>query len=155
MIKTSDVKSEEILQQMIDRFWETIPPVWNHVKKNVAMTAAEHFGITIEQFHILRHVRKGVGSVSELANVKQISRSAISQALDALVEKGLITRTHETEDRRYVKLELTPSGCDLLQAIFEKNRAWMMDQMDELSPEELDMLIQSMTLLKKTFIKTN
>ena len=138
----------------IDCFWETIPPAWNGVKKHVRATAAEQFGITIEQFHILRHMRKGIGSVSELAEVKQISRSAISQALDALVNKGLITRRQGVQDRRHINLELTPSGNHLLNAIFEKNRTWMAAKMSSLTADELQLLIEAMHLLKHTFAES-
>jgi DNA-binding MarR family transcriptional regulator len=58
------------------------------------------FGITMEQFHILRHIRRGYRSVKDLAEKKQINRSAVSQAIDALVSKGLVTRIQESGDRR-------------------------------------------------------
>ncbi len=72
----------------------------------------------MEQFHILRHIRRGLGSVSELAEVKQISRSAISQAVDLLVERGLICRLQNAQDRRNIPLELTEAGNSLLDTIW-------------------------------------
>jgi DNA-binding MarR family transcriptional regulator len=143
--------SDKTLQQTIDRFWETVPPVWNTVRSRVRSAATQEFETTVEQFHILRHIRKGRGSVSELAIVKQISRSAVSQAVDVLVDKGLIVRQTKAEDRRYVTLELTKNGNDLLNAIFEKNRIWMIEKMASMSQEELNNVIQAMELLKKTF----
>ena len=71
---------------------------------------------------------KGFTSVSELAAIRQISRPAISQAVDVLVEKGLISRQQEAEDRRFVHLLLTPNGEALLNKIFQENRAWMMEK---------------------------
>jgi len=146
-----DLTSDKILHLAIDRFWETFPSVWDTIRGNIRTIATENFEITVEQFHILRHIRKGRGSVSELAEVKQISRSAISQAVDVLVDKGLIVRQTKAEDRRYVTLELTKNGNDLLNAIFEKNRIWMMEKLASISQEELNNVIQVMELLKKTF----
>lgn len=145
--------SKEMLQQAIERFWETIPPVWGRIKGNVRGIATQNFDISVEQFHILRHIRRGIGSVSELADARQISRSAISQTVDLLVEKGLITRTQSADDRRYVRLALTPAGDELLNTIFQKNRAWMMEEMEkaELSPDDICTLIQGMEVLKKAF----
>ena len=60
---------EILLQQTIDRFWETIPPLWSRIRSHLRSTAAEHFGITVEQFHILRHIHRGKNSVCELAAV--------------------------------------------------------------------------------------
>jgi MarR family transcriptional regulator, 2-MHQ and catechol-resistance regulon repressor len=142
---------EDLIPLTIERFWEIIPPLWGEVKKHVRGTATGQFGISEEQFHILRHVRRGIGSASELAQVKQISRSAISQALDALVEKGLLTRCQESDDRRFVRLELTPLGNDMLNAIFVQNRSWMAEKLQSLTPVELRQVIQALELLKTTF----
>lgn len=134
----------------IDRFWETIPAVWSRIRGNVRGIAMEYFNLTVEQFHILRLIRKGNHSVSELAAVREISRSAISQAMDALIAKGLVTRCEHARDRRYVQIDLTEHGDDLLNAIFEKNRAWMLEKMNTLSEEELTILQKGMEILKKT-----
>ena len=113
----------------IDKFWETLPPLSGTTSEpTCARSPPTEFGISVEQFHILRHIRRGSGSVSELAEVRQISRPAISQAVDVLVDKGLILRSQSDTDRRYIRLELTPDGDRLLNAIFEKNRAWMARQ---------------------------
>ncbi len=146
------IVSEETLQETIDRVWESFPPTWNRIRSNIRSIATENFDITVEQFHILRHVRKGIGSVSELADAKQISRSAISQAVDTLVEKGLLTRHQSTEDRRYVRLELTPNGSEMLNTIFMKNREWMKAKMASLSAEEMDTIVFAMETLKKSFL---
>ncbi len=151
----TNLKTEELLYQAIERFWETIPPVWNTIKHNVRSTATDHFDISVEQFHILRHIRKGIVSVSDLATERQISRPAISQAVDVLVDKGLIARGENAEDRRFVQLELTPTGNDLLNTVFEKNRAWMKEQMASLTQEEMNTLLQGLVVLKKTFIEPN
>lgn len=139
------------LQLAIDRFWETIPPTWHRVRGNLRQISTENFGITVEQFHILRHIRRGVTSVSELAEAKQISRSAISQSVDMLVEKGWITRQPDPSDRRYITLALTSSGEELLNAVFQQNRAWMRAKMAHLSPADLTMLTQALTILKTAF----
>ncbi len=143
--------TEELQRQTIDRFWETIPPVWNLVRSHLRCIASENFEISVEQFHILRHIRKGITSVSELAAVKQISRPAISQAVDILVDKGLIARQQDAEDRRYVHLRLTPEGDDLLNQIFQENRAWMTEKMSTFDSEALNSVIAGLEILKAIF----
>ncbi len=143
--------TEELQRQTIDRFWETIPPVWNLVRSNLRCIASENFEISVEQFHILRHIRKGITSVSELAAVKQISRPAISQAVDILVDKGLIARQQDVEDRRYVHLRLTPEGDTLLNKIFQENRAWMTEKLAAFDPDQLNSVITGLEILKTIF----
>jgi DNA-binding MarR family transcriptional regulator len=114
--------------------------------------ASAKFDINVQQFHILRQIRRGICSASELASANQISRPAISQAIDALVEKGLVTRRQSAQDRRYVVLELTPSGADVLDAIFQENHGWMAQKLATLSPEELDHITPGLAALRKAFV---
>ena len=98
---------------------------------------------------MLRHVRRGIGSVSDLATAKRISRPAISQAVDVLVKKGLLTRVQSTQDRRYVELALTKEGNELLDAVFKENRSWMKERMSILTRDELETIAKAMESLKK------
>jgi len=141
--------SENLREQAIDRFWETVPPLWNSVRSHIRATATANFDITVEQFHVLRYVRRGTDSVSELATAKNISRPAISQAVEVLVKKGLLTRVQSKEDRRCVDLVLTEAGNDLLDAVFKETRGWMKERMAGLSPDELETIERSMEIMKK------
>ena len=143
--------SEENLKQTIEAFWETVPGVWGIIRSNLREMAAVQFDISVEQFHVLRHIRKGLTSVKDIAEARQISRPAVSQAADLLVEKGLITRREEAGDRRYVHLALTPAGEELLNQVFQQNRLWMMDRMASLSQEDLQLITQGLRRLKSVF----
>jgi DNA-binding MarR family transcriptional regulator len=140
---------ERLQDQAIDRFWEAVPPVWNFVRSHIRTTATEKFDVSVEQFHVLRHVRRGICSVSELAIAKNISRPAISQAVDILVKKGLLTRAQRAQDRRYVELALTGSGNALLDTVFKETRGWMKERMGALSAEELETIAKALEALKK------
>ena len=142
------VKLDHLHDQAIDRFWETVPPLWNSVRSHIRATATTQFDITVEQFHVLRHVRRGI-SMSELATAKSISRSAISQAVDILVNKGLLTRVQSTQDRRYVKLALTNEGNHLLDTVFNETREWMKERMLTLTVQELTTIASAMEIMKK------
>jgi DNA-binding MarR family transcriptional regulator len=145
------IKDEEILRQTIDQFWETVPKVWNLIRNHLRAIAAEQFDISVEQFHVLRHIRKGLTSVSDIADARQTSRSAVSQAAELLVEKGLITRRQEADDRRFVHLALTPEGEHLLNQVFQQNRTWMMEKMASIEPEDLTLISEGLAQLKLAF----
>lgn len=141
--------SERLQNEAIDRFWETVPPLWNHVRSHIRATATGSFDITVEQFHVLRYVRRGPNSMSELAAAKDISRPAISQAVDVLVKKGLVARVQNASDRRYVELTLTEAGNNLLDTVFKETRGWMKERMKSLSAEELETISNAMQAMKK------
>jgi len=143
--------AEYSLEHSVDSVLETLPPVWDRIRSNLRAAAMLRFGITLEQFHILRHIRGGYCHVGDLADKKQISRSAVSQAVDVLVAKCLVTRLRESDDRRLVRLELTAHASGIMDANFLENRDWMKKKMQFLSPEEMENIMKAMETLKKVF----
>ena len=150
---SNTIAESQVLEQTLDKFWETIPPLWGYIRAHIRAVATENFDISVEQFHILRFIRRGHCSVSDLADVKNISRPAVSQGVDALVNKGLVTRTQSKEDRRYVELELTPEGNALLDRVFQDTRKWMKASLELFSQEELELAVHGMEILKKMIDK--
>lgn len=142
-------RSSDKLKQAVEVFWETFPPFWRIILAHIRQVSVEQFDITVEQFHILRHIRKGRNSVSALAEAKNISRPAISHSVDLLVTRGLIVRSTDPLDRRHVKLDLTAKGNALLDAIFGDTRQWMMKMLAPLSSGEIEALTGSMESLRK------
>jgi DNA-binding MarR family transcriptional regulator len=141
--------SSEKLRQAVDGYWETFPPLWRSIQAHIRQVATEQFDITVEQFHILRHIRRGLDSVSALAETRGISRPAVSQSVDLLVTRGLILRTTDPQDRRHIKLDLTSEGNALMDAVFGDTRQWMMKKFAPLSADEIQALTYSMESLKK------
>jgi DNA-binding MarR family transcriptional regulator len=148
MINDATSKNQ-ILEQTLDKFWETVPPLWGYIRAHIRSMATENFDISVEQFHILRNIRRGCNSVSELAETRNISRPAVSQGVDALFTKGLVTRTQSKEDRRCVELELSPEGNALLDHVFQDTRDWMKSALESFSQEELKLAGRGMDILKK------
>jgi DNA-binding MarR family transcriptional regulator len=149
MAQNNSLGSHDLLSQTVDMFWETFPSFWHKIRAHIREITSQRFEITVEQFHILRQIRKGNSSASQLADVKCISRPAISQALDILVNKGLISRQQDPDDRRCIKLVLSVQGEVLLDSIFNNTREYMMKIMGELTEADLQNLLQAMESLRK------
>ncbi len=148
-----DLATGITLSEAIEKFWEAFPPVWNLIRGHLRLILAQEFNITIEEFHILRNLRRGFCSVSQLADVQQVSRPAASQAVEALVEKSLVSRHYDSEDRRHIRLALTPAGNEMLNSIFQKNRGWMVEKMAALDSEEIAVVAKAMEVLKEAFLE--
>jgi DNA-binding MarR family transcriptional regulator len=143
--------SNQLIEQTIDSFWATIPPVWHHIRARIGQKAGEEFNLTHEQFHILRRIRQGHMNLSELAQTKHISRPAASRAVDALVERGLVSRIPNPGDRRHVILTLTSEGEATLERIFEGISNWMAEQLSGLEEAELQRIIDGLEALHRAF----
>jgi DNA-binding MarR family transcriptional regulator len=79
----------------------------------VRLRVWEERGITFPQLRILFRVRLNPDiDLRSLADGLEISPSAASQQVDKLVERGLISRTEDPQDRRRLRLSLTAQGED-------------------------------------------
>jgi DNA-binding MarR family transcriptional regulator len=143
--------NQKLLEEVISRYWESLTPVVRKVHFHARDYAIQDFQITMEQFQVLRHIKRGVKSQAEIAEQLMVSRPAISQVIDLLVEKGLVTRVQSTSDRRYSVLELSLTGQELLTSIYNKNRQWMAEKMANLSDQDLQIVIQAIKLLNSSF----
>lgn len=139
---------------LIEKFWETIPPVWRQTRGQIRAVAAERFGLTVEQFQALRRIRKGYASVSALAEEGRLSRSQASRAVDALVNKKLVTRLTDAKDRRHIHLSLTGKGEQTLSAIYDETETWLAGHFQSLTPEQTRQVAQSLSLLRGAFSKS-
>jgi len=145
-------ENEAFLNQAAERFWEAVPTVWDRVRENLRSTATAKMDISVGQFHIMRFIRHGKNTVGQLAEARQISRSAASQAVELLVAKGYVRRQANGPDRRYVRLELTETGAELLNIAFMENRKWIMERLSSLTPEELERMLQGLEPMRKAFL---
>jgi DNA-binding MarR family transcriptional regulator len=138
-------------EQLIDAFWETIPPVWRQTRTRIRAIAAERFGLTVEQFQALRRIRKGHDSVSTLAEEGRLSRSQASRAVDVLVRKKLVARLTDTNDRRRVHLSLTAKGEQTLSAIYAETETWLAERFRSLTPMQAQEIAHALALLREAF----
>ncbi len=133
----------------LDRFWETVPPLWGQIRAHIRAVARENFQLGVEQFQVLRLIRQGRDSVSEIASARNISRSAVSQVVDVLCHRSFLTRAEDPTDRRHTRLSLTRQGDAVLDAVFGETRAWMKSKIASFGPEELHGIVAAMESLNK------
>jgi len=138
-------------QPVIDKFWEIVPPVWRQTRTRIRSIAFEQFQMSVEQFQVLRRIRRGSTSVSALAEASQTGLPAVSKAVEALVRRGLVARSSDPRDRRKVPLALTDEGQRVLQVIFGEAEAWLARRFDKLDAGETEALMKGLDVLLKAF----
>lgn len=74
-------------------------------------TRLRHLGITGQQWKILHFcTQEGIDIPGDLAKVMSIDGTAITRLLDRLEKQKLIHRLQNPDDRRSLKLEVSPAG---------------------------------------------
>lgn len=87
-------------------------------ERGLAREMLVRHNITHAQFVLLRHLWWNPGStVSQVADSMGISRPAATQAVERLVQRGLVRRSTDTGDRRRLRLGLTPRGEELVRSL--------------------------------------
>jgi DNA-binding MarR family transcriptional regulator len=91
--------------------------------------------LTMQQVRVLSHITKDPGITGhELGDRLGVSAPTASGLIDRLVEKGLVTRADDTEDRRVRRLHATELGLDVIR------------QMDSMFGRALGVVIQRLSL---------
>ncbi|MDF2934607.1 MAG: transcriptional regulator, partial [Chryseobacterium sp.] len=75
-------------------------------------------GVTITQCHAIVEIgRKGKISLIDLADLLDVDKSTMSRTVNNLVETGLALRDMDTDNRRYIVIQLTEDGQNVFQSI--------------------------------------
>ena len=87
-----------------------------------------------------RQGKKSALTPSELSAEMMLSTSAMTNRLDKLQKRELIKRIHDAQDRRSIKIMLTPKGYDLADEIVGTHVQTEEDLLKNLSQSERDLL---------------
>ena len=101
------------------------------------------------QFSVLTRLQEAPRTPGELADIERVSAPSMTRTVAGLVERGLVDRTADPEDRRQVILSLTPDAKRLLKEIRRKRDAWMSVRVARLSRDEQEILRQASAILSR------
>jgi DNA-binding MarR family transcriptional regulator len=79
---------------------------------------------------------------AELAEKAGVARATITGLVDTLERDGLVTRRHDSGDRRMMLIHLTPKGEATLESILPGHFKQMADQMASLTEHERKTLVR-------------
>jgi len=108
----------------------------------------ENAGLSPSQVGILMGLYHGKSlGVTDIGEKLGVSSAAASQAIDRLVQLGLIERTEDPDDRRMKRLALTPKGRDLTGQCVSARILWLDEIITVLTPEEQQRLADAFALM--------
>jgi DNA-binding MarR family transcriptional regulator len=88
-------------------------------------------------------------SLAELAAAQQVRPPTMSRIVDALVERGLVTRIVKPGDRRSVEIAATSEGVRLLDAGRERRVAALIARLRKLADSERRALARGVEILER------
>jgi DNA-binding MarR family transcriptional regulator len=85
-------------------------------------------------------VRLGPMTLGDVAARERIAPPSVTKAIEQLVNKGLVARRVDPNDRRVVLVEATPEGRRLLDANRARRNEWLAHQLEQLDTAEVAQL---------------
>lgn len=86
----------------------------------------------------------GPSPIRKIAAGMSISVPAASQLVDRLVQRSLVTREHNSEDRRMATVELTEDGRAFIIREREDRMKWLRDILNRMSEEDRTALVNTL-----------
>lgn len=96
---------------------------------------------------LMRLFHRGKCGVSQMGEEMGVTNAAASQAIDRLVNMGLITRSEDPDDRRAKVLLLTDKGRELVSRAIEARSHWVVGLTTSLSPQDQERIAAALELL--------
>jgi len=114
-----------------------------HVETRIAQ-CHKNFSLTLGEFDVLAALRRSANrsslTPSELIDALLLTSGAMTNRLDKLAEKGLISRCHSEEDRRSVTVALTDKGRELIDEAIEVHVSVLDELIKSISSEDKQLL---------------
>lgn len=93
--------------------------------------------------------REGEVTLGRLAAAERVRPPSMTRTVRCLEDEGLLERFAHPTDGRQVLVRLSPAGADLLRAERRRRDAWLALRLQELTPDERDVLRRAAPILER------
>lgn len=137
-------------QVVADELLEVIPLVMRTIRKEFRSQRGS--GFSVPEFRSLAFINRNSGaSLGELAEHLGVEAPTVSKLVDSLVQRGLVRREDDPEDRRRMRLSILPRGKTSIDKAYEHTRQFLAARLAHLDDDERRAILQTMQLLKTAF----
>ncbi len=107
--------------------------------------------IPVAQIKLMIHLANhGPQTMSELAEGLEVTTPAITGLVDKLEKRGMVERLRDREDRRVVRVCLSPEAQQIAESHLAERRKKVRAVLATLAPEEQEMFVRTLKLLVRT-----
>lgn len=112
-------------------------------------------GITIAQCHAIVEIGRAEKiSLIELAELLGLDKSTMSRTINNLVEADLVTRDIDSENRRYITIQLTDNGTEVFNNIEDSMYGYYSSIFSSIPEDKRDQILESLQILVQS-VKDN
>ncbi len=106
------------------------------------------YGVTVLQWETMDALgRLGEATMNEISSAMSLANSTMTRVVDQLVEKGLVERQVDPDDRRVVRIALTESGEEKLAQVRDCVRDAQKAVLAHIPPENRETILWALRQL--------
>ena len=133
---------------------DVVPIVFREIRGELRKYGAKE--MSVPQFRTLGFIYRNQGaSLSEVGDHIGLTLPTMSSLVDGLVDRGLIIRREDSEDRRRMTLALTQAGRTRLESAREATLANLEQRIRQLPTSDRATIIAAMHVLRALFSRVD
>ena len=110
-------------------------------------------GVTLAQCLVLLEIEEHAGqTLRELSSRLRLDDSTLSRTVQGLVQKKLLERRQDEEDRRAIRLQLTSAGMAVCRSIHTENDAYCRRVFRRISPARRRAVLRNFEILVQAYL---
>ena len=134
--------------QLIERLVELVEQM-NHAMHCTPSDGGDGLDLTFQQLRVLALLFEGPQRMGNIAKYMGSIMSSATSIIDRLVEKGLVGRSIDPEDRRAVICQLTEAGRETMEQFWSIGREKITRLAEQLDTRELREVVRAAGLMNR------
>lgn len=123
--------------------WTGIRSVFHLYDKMLKKVCAEHH-LTVVEAEVVSFIQNNPekDTATDIVELRRLSKGAVSKAVESLIQKSLLERIPDTEDRRRIHLKLGPKAKPITEMIDEVRKEFLDTILEGITEEELKLHVR-------------
>jgi len=145
-MSTTEITPDALAIEVLD----SIPLVMYFIRKQARQ--CNTIDISVPQIRVLAYLRLAPGaSLTQLAENLGVTKATASNLIDRMVQRQLVMRCENTEERRSVKLTITKDGEQHLQEARAMVLKGLANNLEKVAQEKRRKISEGVCLLRELF----
>ncbi len=141
------------LEESARKLLEVVPIIMQDIRSE--MRSRRALDLTVPQFRVLAFVNRNEGSsLWEVAHHMGLTSPTASRLVDGLIERGLMARVINPDDRRRVKLAVTDRGAAILEASTQGTVSYLAGMLRDVDAGDRVIIDKAVETLRTIFTVT-
>jgi DNA-binding MarR family transcriptional regulator len=111
-------------------------------------------GLTVAQSYALLTLQElGTATMNEFAAEMRLHGTTMTRMVDALIDKGLVKRSADAEDRRIVRVSLSSAGQEMATRLQESKRKLLSSALVDIPAGEREKVVEALERMAEVLEK--